>query len=104
MIRVKVQYSKNKYLELTNNEVKKLLENTSSEIIKELQEATPKDTGAAANSWSSNKDKKTSFEVTNDKDYVKYLNAGSSKQAPARFIEQIALTYGTPSGPVVDYE
>jgi hypothetical protein len=32
---------------------------------------------------------------------MEYLNAGSSQQAPARFIERIALNYGAPVGTIV---
>jgi hypothetical protein len=104
MIKVSVSFNKEKYLELTQKEFQQLLSKTSDNIISDLQEQTPKDTGAAANSWEVLSKDKTSFTVSNDKDYIKYLNAGSSRQAPARFIEQIALNYGKPLGPVVDYE
>jgi len=72
-------------------EISSKLDSVSKAILSDLKEVTPKDTGAAANSWEvTNLDKeKLSFEINNDKDYIKYLNAGSSQQAPANFIERI---------------
>jgi len=70
--------------------------------VQELEEATPVLTGKAAGSWSVSitGDK---GEIKNSEEYMKSLNAGSSRQAPAFFIERIMLKYGKPQGPVVDY-
>jgi hypothetical protein len=73
------------------------------EALNELVENTPVDTGLAQASWSLSSDGKT-ITITNNQDYVKYLNAGSSKQAPSMFIEQVLLNYGKPKGPIVTYE
>ena len=43
-----------------------------------------------------------SFRITNDADYIVYLNRGWSQQAPAYFIERVILNHGfTINGPVV---
>ena len=69
----------------------------------ELVNATPIDTGLARESWSTSKTLK-GHDVKNSVEYIEYLNQGSSKQAPARFIEGIALKYGRPLGTIVDVE
>lgn len=104
MIKVSFKFNKKELDKQVQKEVSKILVKTSEEIIEDLRLATPKDTGAASESWAKTDQKKLTFEITNDKDYVKYLNAGSSRQAPANFIERVALDYGTPKGPIVDYE
>ena len=98
----------NKALE---KELRKKLENAAeSELqivgqlaLTELELVTPVDTGLAADSWDLSFEG-NKLELTNKQDYVKYLNAGSSKQAPANFIEQVLLSYGTPKGPIVTYD
>jgi hypothetical protein len=67
----------------------------------ELVAATPIDTGLARRSWSVEK-RPGVFYVRNSAPYIEYLNQGSSKQAPARFIEGVALKYGLPIGTIVD--
>jgi hypothetical protein len=106
MIRTKVIYDKSFLKKEMEKEIVTKLKPLSEEIISDLKQATPKDTGAAANSWLvTNLDKeKLSFEINNDKDYIKYLNAGSSQQAPANFIERTVLDYGTPKGNVIEYK
>jgi hypothetical protein len=58
-----------------------------SELNTQLALATPVDTGAAAQSW-----KVTGSAITSDCEYMDILNAGSSKQAPAFFIEKTLLS------------
>lgn len=84
----------------------------------ELKRVTPVDTGRARNSWSISKSgsyfrsslggvgsispellqppsslKIESLYVTNGVNYIDKLNAGSSQQAPSRFIESTILRY-----------
>jgi len=40
------------------------------------------------------------FRVLNDAAYIEYLNRGSSKQAPAFFVESVALRFGKALGVV----
>lgn len=70
-------------------------------FVKDLREHTPVDTGKAKASWSV-VDKGMQMEVQNTVPYIQYLNAGSSKQAPAHFIESTALKYGTPIGVIAE--
>lgn len=56
-------------------------------IVKRLAEATPVDTGVAAAGWRIQDNK-----IVNDVDYISDLNAGSSQQAPAYFVERIILS------------
>ena len=92
------------------------------ESVNKLKAATPIDTGRARNSWTLTKNK-NEFEdakggynlggsflgpipnnrvetlyATNGTPYIEDLNRGSSKQAPARFIEKTILQNYTPAG------
>ena len=91
------------------------------ETVNKLKAATPIDTGRARNSWTLTKDKnkfkdakggygevdslgpvpdtyaETLF-ATNGTPYIEDLNRGSSKQAPARFVESTILQNYTPAG------
>lgn len=95
-------------LETTTNEI---LDNAVKVAVEELKIVTPKDTGYAASRWTSYKQEsfKISFSlsnrflisltenshyVKNDAEYITYLNAGWSKQAPAYFIEQTLIKSG----------
>ncbi|MGI9549110.1 MAG: HK97 gp10 family phage protein [Bdellovibrionales bacterium] len=72
--------------------------------------ATPVDTGRARNSWHigytpsfnttgagvtilTRSDEIQEIIVTNGTDYIQFLNDGSSRQAPTKFIEQAFLRY-----------
>jgi len=101
---LKVTYDQNKLLREVKDSIGKSVAAVSTQVLEELRAVTPKDTGEASNSWEITNLTKTSFKVTNDEDYIKYLNAGSSKQAPANFIEKVVLDYGTARGNVVDYD
>lgn len=74
-----------------------------NKLLVDLKNETPVDTGHARDSWSLalNEDKAT---ISNTAEYIEYLNNGSSKQAPAYFIESTALKYGTPKGAIVETE
>lgn len=76
-------------------------EKTVKKMTAELRSETPVDTGNARDSWSTTKQGST-FIVQNDAEYIANLNDGSSKQAPAHFIESVALKYGTPLGSIVE--
>jgi hypothetical protein len=71
--------------------------------VEELTQITPVDTGEAAASWTYRVEGDKVI-LENDEFYVKFLNAGSSQQAPAYFIESVMLKYGTPLGPIVTYK
>jgi hypothetical protein len=98
-----VNQLKRELAEKLKEETMTKLELTAELALAELKLNTPKKTGAAANSWEINFEK-DSVVFTNDKDYIKQLNSGSSKQAPANFIESTLLNYGKPKGPIVTYE
>ena len=78
------------------------------QIKAELVIATPVDTGAARAGWRvvkmPHKDRYSVYEVVNDVPYISALNEGHSDQAPAHFIEAIALRYGRAVGQVVTYK
>ena len=105
MIKTKVTYDKSYLEKEIRKEISTNLQAISETIALDLKEITPKDTGEAASSWvvDNLNQEKLSFEIKNDKDYIKYLNAGSSKQAPANFIERTVLDYDTPRGVIVEY-
>ena len=73
----------------------------SIEMVKNLQEVTPVDTGLARDSWTLQQMSKTKAEISNLVPYIEELNAGSSTQAPAYFVEKVALKYGRPEGTIV---
>jgi len=64
-----------------------------------LKALTPKDTGFASSRW-----RITGYfpryRLENDADYIEHLNEGSSKQAPAFFVESVALRFGKPFGKI----
>lgn len=89
-----------KLQKLTDKELKENSKSVVKSLETELVLATPIDTGFARKSWSMTETKK-GFDVTNSATYIEYLNEGSSQQAPARFIESVALKYGKPLGTIV---
>jgi hypothetical protein len=73
----------------------------------ELVLATPVDTGLARESWEVYPIKvgvHPAYEIRNNTPYIGALNDGHSDQAPAHFIESIALKYGRAKGQVVTYK
>lgn len=90
--------------ELDTLSVKKL-EEDSDAMIKDLVFNTPIDTGNARAEWSRTKvlfiKGRPFINIINKAPYIQFLNAGSSKQAPAFFIERIAMKYGKPVGSIV---
>ena len=74
----------------------------ASLAVAELVAETPVDTGRAAAGWTYRLEGDTVV-IENDVAYVKFLNAGTSEQAPSFYIESVLLKYGKPSGPIVTY-
>lgn len=74
---------------------------TVNKMVDELELVTPIDTGLARTSWKTAEGPE-SISVENTVEYIQHLNEGSSKQAPARFIETTALKYGVPLGIIVE--
>ncbi len=87
------------------------LENAVEKAVEDLKIVTPKDTGYAASRWKSYQRNSFKFSfslknkyllnltesvhyIENDADYISYLNAGWSKQAPSYFIEQTLISNG----------
>jgi predicted neutral ceramidase superfamily lipid hydrolase len=63
----------------------------SARVLTALKEATPVDTGLARDSWKI-ENVAGKMSITNDQAYVEDLNKGSSKQAPAFFVEKTLLS------------
>jgi len=59
----------------------------ATRLVEILRETTPVDTGAARDAWEIRPGSAGTLIVGNDKEYVRYLNEGSSSQAPAGFVE-----------------
>jgi hypothetical protein len=76
------------------------LQTKSKELFSDLVNATPIDTGLAQASWEI-AESKNKVVIQNTVEYIQNLNNGSSKQAPANFIERTALRYGKPVGAIV---
>jgi len=66
--------------------------------VEALKEATPVDTGNARDGW-----RYENGAIVNDVEYIDVLNKGTSKQAPAHFIERTLLAQEgvSPSGTIV---
>jgi len=68
-----------------------------------LRNATPVDTGKARDGWGI-LPIGDDFKVYNNVEYIDKLNEGTSKQAPANFIETTVLLFAKPLGMIVDHE
>ena len=83
------------------------LEEQSEEFLDAVREATPVDTGNARDSWFLTPPRRSVIGqesetvAFNTTDYIDELNNGSSRQAPARFIESTALRFFEPTGVIV---
>ena len=88
-----------KYKELSKTEAAK----ASSNLLSSLIAATPIDTGFARESWSLSKTLE-GHKLRNSAEYIKFLNEGTSLQAPRYFIEATALRYGRPFGAITTVE
>jgi HK97 gp10 family phage protein len=100
-----------KFQKETLKEQERILRSRALQALADVKLTTPVDTGRARNSWyigyteryidstfSSatilvEKDKPTKIIVTNGTTYIEFLNDGSSKQAPTRFIEAAFSRY-----------
>ena len=104
MIRISMNLSqlRESFLKQVEEEKVKTVRKAATAALADLEAATPVDTGRAKEAWqlSINGDKAT---LTNTTDYLVYLNAGSSDQAPTNFIENTVLKYGDPVGSIVTY-
>lgn len=115
MIKLKLQVSptlKDKFEKAINTDIDKLIEDTVKETVVDLKQVTPKDTGYASSRWDYYKSQELRFSfslqnkfliklskesvlyIENDAEYITYLNAGSSRQAPAFFVEQTIFKNG----------
>jgi len=116
MAGVKVTNLKNEteqFKDKTLKEQEKILRARALQAFADVKLITPVDTGRARNSWYIGyddqykdtqfgsatilveKDKPTKIIVTNGTTYIQFLNDGSSRQAPARFIEAAFSRYFT---------
>jgi hypothetical protein len=73
-------------------------EKRKKELLQQLKDATPVDTGEARDGWVLEGDS-----LVNRVDHIETLNQGHSKQAPTYFIEQTLLANSDikPSGTIV---
>jgi hypothetical protein len=114
LIKIKLNVNKALDKKISNaleDSTNKIIDNAVETAIEELKRVTPKDTGYAASRWTSYKQEsfKISFSlsnkflisltesshyINNDAEYITYLNAGWSKQAPSYFIEQTLMKSG----------
>lgn len=81
--------------------VKKAMAPKINTMVEALRAATPIDTGEARDGW-----RYEAGKIVNDVDHIDELNSGSSKQAPAHFIETSLLSHEgvRPSGIIVRSE
>ena len=95
MIKLKISGNPLKELE---DRIKSTQANQIKKAVEALKEATPVDTGKARDGW-----RYENGAIVNDVEYIDRLNQGTSKQAPARFIEQTLLAQEgvSPSGTIV---
>lgn len=93
--------------EQLGDEVARAFDGRVLELAENLREATPVDTGTARDSWFVSATVPANFtgevmaEIFNTTDYIDELNAGTSRQAPARFIETEVLRLFEPGGVIV---
>lgn len=71
----------------SESEIKRKKAAVVDELVKDLRDNTPVDTGHARDSWAVSGDA-----IVNTADYIGILNQGSSKQAPSNFIEATVLS------------
>lgn len=70
-----------------------------NKLVKDLKDATPVDTGEARDGWHLD----AQGNIVNNVEHLEFLNAGTSQQAPAHFIERTLLAQKGihPSGTIV---
>lgn len=99
MIKIKnVEQTINRIKKEFNANANNSINNKAKVLVDALKEATPIDTGEARNGW-----KYQNKSILNEVEHIKYLNEGSSVQAPAYFIEKTILSQQGvfPSGTIV---
>lgn len=84
-----------------NEQSKTVLEKESKVVLTQLVLETPVDTGRAQAGWELNVNNDKSVSIVNDVPYIEALNNGHSQQAPAHFVENIALQHGRPKGSII---
>lgn len=84
-----------------NIELKVQSSAVAKRLLDDLKASTPVDTGEARDAWAMQSTAE-GFDITNSAEHIGRLNEGSSKQAPAFFIESTALKYGTPQGAITE--
>lgn len=102
MFRLDLSISEDLEDSLSRGLIQKGMEREAEKAKAELVEATPVDTGFARDHWELTAQGDNEILIENEAEYVKYLNQGSSKQAPSHFIENIVIKYGTPVGPITE--
>lgn len=98
MIRVRYDLKavKRKLLEVQE----KIVQQKREEAIEKLKASTPVDTGEARDGWHLE-----NGAAVNSVEHIANLNSGSSRQAPAYFIEKTLLLNGfKPNGTIVSYK
>ena len=111
MIKMNISVDFEAELQRIRDEVRKIENRTIVErtqfATESLKRVTPRKTGYAASRW------KYDLEIDqngviigtidNDAPYIQYLNQGSSRQAPAYFIERTLIAIGEIDASTVDY-
>ena len=91
------------FLEEVRRATKSQVRAKAAELVEKLAEATPVDTGRAKEGWRVD-EVDGRVVIVNEVPYIPELNAGTSKQAPAHFIEKTLLQAGvSPNGVIVNY-
>ena len=85
--------------------LEKITKVTGNSLLEDFMQSTPVDTGEAAASWYLRVYRPYKMvRIQSDSTYMAALNAGFSKQAPAGFLENLALKRGRPRrGPILRY-
>jgi hypothetical protein len=110
MLKFKAKVNFDEEIKRLANESQRIANENLMERVKFATEAltrvTPIDTGYARSRWNYSFDKDSNGNITgtidNDAPYIENLNRGSSKQAPAYFIEQTLFAIGELQFPVVE--
>jgi hypothetical protein len=91
---LKIKFDRLSLFKKIKTEVDREFKERTTKLLKDLEEATPVDTGLAKESWSLEFTDSTTAVVSNSQEYIDYLNKGSSKQAPRYFIERTIMNNG----------
>ena len=104
MIKLSIKFDEKAAKALLKKEADRLLRLEAHAIVEELRAATPVRTGRARDGWSWLQLKNGNIVIVNEVEYIAALNAGTSRQAAAHFIESILLAHGKASGSVLAYK